>query len=143
MADLLVADASVIIKLFVAEKDSDRAVAVVRDVARVVAPAHALAEVAESFARKRRDGQMTLDQQRAALELAGQLFEPAPLRDLIRPASELAAALAHSVYDTLYLAAAIELDCIVVTADKSFVDKAAGTAYQNRLLLLSSYTGLS
>ena len=56
-------------------------------------------------------------------------------RPLARRALELARALAHPVYDCLYLALALELDAQVLTRDRRFA-AAAEAAYPGRLRAL-------
>lgn len=122
----LVVDASVAAKWLVEEDGSEQAAAL-RGRA-MAAPSLIRAEVANLLATLARRGAIAA---RDAAESFA-LFQTAPLRivepddALERAALDLALALAHPVYDCLYLALAIRLDATLVTADRRFARAAAG-----------------
>lgn len=63
-------------------------------------------------------------------------------RPLISSALQIATEFARSVYDALYLAAALELDAQFVTADERLVNAMASSPeWRDRIALLSSYSG--
>lgn len=83
------------------------------------APGFLLVEGANAFWKLHRLAGYPVERIRTRL---GRLYElPITLEPdatLVPPALEIALRLPHSVYDCLYLALAIELDCAVLTADK-------------------------
>ena len=59
--------------------------------------------------------------------------------ELIEPALENACALRHPIYDLIYLEAARRLDAQLVTADRRFTAKLAGTDFARHVTLLSDW----
>ncbi len=132
-----VIDASVAIKWVCEEADSDRALALLTG-EPLVAPSLWLIEAASALWRRRRLGELTRGQIEARLDA----LKDAPVRSidterLVESGLRLADDLGHPIYDCLYLATAIELDTIVITADRRF-QKAVGrrAALKRRLRLL-------
>jgi predicted nucleic acid-binding protein len=71
--------------------------------------------------------QLTAEEARGqAAELADAPIEPIALPGLLPLAIRLALELPHPIYDCFYLAAAIQKDTHVVTADRKFFEKAKG-----------------
>jgi len=52
---------------------------------------------------------------------------------LIKPAFDMAVALAHAIYDCYYLALAQEHDASVVTADRKFYERVMKSPYAHRI----------
>jgi predicted nucleic acid-binding protein len=132
----LVVDASVAVKWILAdqpgERDVDRAVALLGAVARhtvsVIQPVHWVAEVAGVVTR--------LKPERAVATIAllthGR-FSTAGSRRIYRHAVDIAVALNHHLFDTLYHAVALEEGATLVTADEIYFDKAQALGGIQRL----------
>ena len=129
----LVVDASVIVKLVIAERDNDVAERVFGQ-ADLHAPAQAWLEVANALRRRRQPAEairtfLGLLPARVALHADAGLGERA---------FDLAVELDHEIYDCLYLALALALDCRLVTADDAFVAK-AGRRFGARVASLRAF----
>jgi predicted nucleic acid-binding protein len=141
----VVIDASVAVKWYVAENDSEKAVALLdADNLLFLAPDIFLAEVVNALLRQRRNGQLTKE----ALERAlGDLTFSAPeliaSTRLIDRAAALPQTLAHPVYDCLYLALAERWETVLVTADIEFIKRCqsriAGDPVTSKLRLLANF----
>jgi predicted nucleic acid-binding protein len=123
----LVVDASVAIKWVVPEEDSELADALVTSRAQLHAPAFIAMEVTNALWLKMRRGELDEAKAHASLEYlrkiplaAWQGEEPLP------QTLSLARMLDHAVYDCAYLALALHLDAIYVTADRRFWRKTQG-----------------
>jgi predicted nucleic acid-binding protein len=139
MSERLIVDASVIIKAFVDEIDSDAADALWSSDVLLAAPAHALAEVGEALRRKLKQGEVTAEQwEEIAVALPGVLVSM-PLDPLLEPSMRIATELQLGFYDSLYLAAAGTWDCGLVTADEKLANAAANTAWEPYVILLREY----
>ena len=135
---LVVVDASIVFKWFVVEEDSYRAIATLgawlsRRV-RLAAPYFMVAEVANAFHRRVRQGQMSVEQAGDGVEemlsprLAIELHAPTAL---YRRALNLTSQLSQTaVYDCIYLALAEALDGQLWTADERFY-RAASLQFSN------------
>lgn len=99
-----------------------------------------MTEVANALARKTMQG--LLDRQEAAFHfrtLAIMLADLISVDDLIEPALSNACALRHPIYDLIYLETARKLDAHLVTADRRFAAKLAGTEHARYVTLLSEW----
>jgi predicted nucleic acid-binding protein len=140
-AAILIIDASALVKLIVREPDSATFMAMVPDGVRLTAPAHLLAETGEVISRKMRAGHV--DERQLAL-IVRQLdtdVEMIPLIDLFDSAIRIALEVSASVYDCLYVAAATQRECQLLTADRRLVDRLSGTRYARLLIPLDSAKG--
>lgn len=141
----VVIDASVAVKWYVAEDESERSVALLdADEILFLAPDIFLAEVINALLRQNRAGQLTEDNlDRALRDLAFSAPELIASTRLIEPAVALARALAHPVYDCLYLALADRWETVLVTADVEFVSRCrsrlADSPITGRLRLLNEF----
>ncbi|ABD06825.1 PilT protein-like [Rhodopseudomonas palustris HaA2] len=136
----LVVDASVAVKWLVPEEWSDLARELSGVPDRLVAPRLIMTEVANALARKTMQG--LLDRQEAAYHyhtLAVMLPDLIAVDDLIAPALNNACALRHPIYDLIYLETARKLDAQLVTADRRFAAKLAGTEHARYVTLLSDW----
>lgn len=118
----MIIDASVAVKWFIPEADSDRAIALVAD-RRLRAPPLLLTEVGNAIWKKLRRGDLT--------ERFDLLARHAELQDLVEivggrdaelatRALELSLMLDHAIYDCVYLAMAEADGELLVTADAGF-----------------------
>lgn len=118
---MIVLDASVVLKWFQEERDSEKALAFeerhVRGEETIAAPDLLFYEIANVL---RHQKGIRVDAIEAALEVLGQLeiqalsFSPFDLKEVVK----FAAAQDTSVYDALYVILARRLGCRFVTADK-------------------------
>jgi predicted nucleic acid-binding protein len=121
----LIVDASVVLKWVLPEDGTDRARALVMQ-DTLAAPDLLWIECANVLWVKARRGQIAMDDARSALEaIRATPIVVLPVVELAAPALEIAAALDHSAYDSLYLAAALQENCVLVTADLPFAAKAS------------------
>jgi len=124
----LVVDASVALKWVLQEEGTERARALLAEEA-LAAPELLWIECANVLWVKARRGHLEAVDARAALEA----IEATPIRALpsapiTAAALEIALDLDHAAYDCLYLAAALEQNAALVTADQAFAFKAASRA---------------
>ena len=136
----LVVDASVAVKWFAEEEDSERA-SLLASGAEVIHCPHLLAsEVGSALWRKVLQGQMELGDARTAMESLARM----PITwhaDEALGADCLRLALAHdrTVYDCVYLALAYRLNARLVTADIRFANALAATDARATVLRLRDY----
>ena len=137
-----VIDASVACKWFFNEPQAAEArrIAAASDVT-FVAPDMILAECANAAWRRARDGTITPAHARAFLGALPLWFESlTPASELYQPAFEMAHELGHPVYDCLYLALAERDQSHVITADRVFADRVAGSRWRILIRNLSRNT---
>jgi predicted nucleic acid-binding protein len=139
VSDFIV-DASVAVKWFVAETDSLVADELSASRHRLFAPRLIMTEVANVLGRKAIAGLMSVaeacDQLRS---LPYYLDDVLSADELIEPALENACVLGHPIYDLIYLEAARRLDAQLVTADRRFIAKLAGTDFARHVTLRSDW----
>ena len=133
----MIVDANIVVKWFVAEEDSDAALAL-RLQGELFAPDIVLIEYRNALLNKVRRQAISPDQaRRAEREIDGVGITILPSAPLLGDAFRLALDLREPIYDCIYLAAAITSDRILVTADERFaakVRKSAGSADRIKLL---------
>lgn len=137
----LVVDASVALKWFLRdEPDADRALAILKDGALLVAPDIVVAEVCNAAWKSARLGRLTWAQ---VSEIAASL--PAFFDSLVVSAPlavravEIAERLDHPVYDALYLAVAESQHANLITADLHLVGKINKTQWKDSVVTLGTY----
>jgi predicted nucleic acid-binding protein len=134
-----VVDASVALKWYVNERAAEAATRLLmagadgeRD---LLAPDWIVAELANALRKKVKRGECRAEQAEAILDLFGtdapHLVAAVPL---VPRALELALRLDESVYDCLYIAAAIESEAALVTADARLARAARGVVAEVELL---------
>jgi predicted nucleic acid-binding protein len=139
VSDFIV-DASVAVKWFVAETDSLVADELSASRHRIFAPGLIMTEVANASGRKAIAGLMSAVEARGYLRsLPYYLDDVFTVDEFIEPALENACALRHPIYDLIYLEAARRLDAQLVTADRRFTAKIAGTDFARHVTLLSDW----
>ena len=116
-----VLDASVVIKWFIPEVHSERALQLKRVDARFHAPAFLTLEIGNVLAKKRWRDELT----RAEAEDIWRAFRQAPIKrhaddTLVLAAFDLAQQTRTTLYDNLYLALGVELNVSFMTADRKF-----------------------
>lgn len=136
----LVVDASVAVKWYLPEEDSETALALLGSAAALHAPGLLRLEVANAFWKHARAGQ--IDQglwalARPRLERSiGQWHDSASLLD---EAFAMAGAMGHPVYDCLYLALARHLGAKRVSADRRLIAKMRATGQAGLLVPLAAF----
>lgn len=118
-----VLDASIWLKLFIAEPDSPEAAALIEGDDHHIAPDLLFVEFANVLWLKRRYRALSAAQAGEAIDGLLQLFSVFDIVwsvDLMSDAVDLAVELGHPVYDCFYLALAQRLDVPLITADRVF-----------------------
>ena len=119
----MIVDSNIVVKWFVAEDDSDTALAL-RLQGELFAPDIMLIEYRNALLNKvRRQAISPNEARRAEREINGVGITIIPSAPLLSDAFQLALDLREPIYDCIYLAAAISGDQIFVTADERFVTK--------------------
>ena len=125
MSDFIV-DASVVAKWFLAESDSDRARSLAQRHHYLRAPDLLVPEVTNVFWKRVQRRELTQADVEIILRM---LLEDhidvtvrlLPSRILVKQAWQIARTAGQSVYDSLYLAGAVQAKCKLVTADERFI----------------------
>lgn len=124
---LYVVDANVVAKWFVPERLSDEAARLLDDRHELVSPDLLWPELGNVLWKKARAGQLT---GREAARIVQALDEfpltVFPSRLVLQGALEIAFGTGRSVYDGVYVALAVALECPLVTADERLVTALAG-----------------
>ncbi len=130
----LVVDASVALKWFVFEVHQGHAVNVLESRQLLLAPHHFRLELASALRKKVRAGDVLVE------NLEGQLADiiEVPVREvpsvnLLTGAMSIALRFNRSIYDSLYVALALQERCRLVTADRRLYD-AVASAYPETML---------
>jgi len=118
---VFVVDASLVIKWFVPEVDSERARRWLDAPNDYVAPDLLFPETGNTVWKKVRRGELSLDQgQQLATDLSLIAVEAVSTRGLLPDAHALALRTGITVYDATYLALAVRLETRVITGDDRF-----------------------
>lgn len=121
-AERFVIDASVAIKWVVDEPGTEQALLLRRR--RLFAPDLLIAECANILWKKTRRRELSVTEAMLAARLLLRAdVELEPMRQLLKPATNLSITLDHAAYDCLYLALAQALSCAMVTADEQLYRK--------------------
>jgi len=138
---LWVIDASVVIKWFVPEGDFAAARAMRTTETRLAAPDLLFAEISNILWKLVRRGEMAAPRaMEISEEIAGSPFVTFTNQSLAKDALDLAVATGLSAYDASYVALAMRIDKIFITADQKLVHKIRGTPSASRVQLLADYT---
>ncbi len=135
---MLVIDASVMVKCAVTESGSSSARTIVTGDSNVTAPELILAECANALWKRVHRGLASREEISSALVTL--LDIPTillPLRDLTPAAMAISLELDHRIYDCYYVAAAIQNDCALATADAQLASLAARAGLASRVLFVS------
>ena len=142
MATSISIDASIAVKAIVEEQFSDNARSILATYDLILAPAHAYAEIAEVVFRKFSAGQIEERQVVLALERLPSILTLVPLDTIIVDVFNIAKEIHHSVYDCLYVAAAMKHGTELVTTDVKLVLKTRNTPYSAFVRHLADSGGL-
>lgn len=123
-------DACVAIKWFYEEEMNAEADRLLGESYTISALSFLLLEFSHFLLRKRRKGEITLEESLEAQKVITVLFDEFISTDLlIHRAIQIATQINHSPYDSLYLAAAEYTQSILVTADREFFNRVASSEY--------------
>lgn len=115
---VFVVDASLVVKWFVPEVDSEAARRWLDAPYDYIAPELLFAEAGNTVWKKVRRGELSADQgQRLAADLSAIAVEAVSLRGLLPDAHALAVSTGITVYDATYLALAVRLETQMITGD--------------------------
>ena len=121
----LIVDASVAVKWFFREADSQRALALKQRNQDLIAPELILAEIGSAAWKKRMKNEIDAAQAVFVVRQASLVFSSlVPMSELAEAAMHLSATLLHPIYDCFYLALAERERAPIVSAD----DKLLGAA---------------
>ncbi len=127
-----VVDASIAAKWCFPEPDSEIACRLLdRDIV-LYAPDLIYAEVGNVAWKRHQRKECTLEQAGEALALLGQAnIVVMPVADLMAATLQVAATYNRTFYDSAYLALAVELDVLLITADAKFANAMANSVFGN------------
>lgn len=107
---------------------------------RLVAPRLIKTELANALVTKTKQGTLNLRQASDHFRRISFLLpELIDIDDMIQPAFQSACLLRHPIYDLIYLETARRVDARLVTADRRFTAKLAGTELARHVMLLSDW----
>jgi len=134
-----VVDASAAVKWFLPEIGSEAAAELLENSVQLYAPDLIRIEVTAAITRKMRLGQIAPEiAERLCLLWLQSLEEKAVFlldsAELLIPAMKLALEIRHPLQDCLYLAAAREMKAPLITADKTFWERAKGIYHEISML---------
>jgi predicted nucleic acid-binding protein len=133
----LVIDASVAVKALVSERGSKRAADLLECADPALAPQHILAECANALWKRVHRGLATPDDLTVPLRVLVDLpVRTVELRGLTAAALSIALEFDHPVYDCYYIAAAIQNDAALATADERLYDLAQRVGFGERAILV-------
>jgi predicted nucleic acid-binding protein len=139
---VIIVDASVALKWYVAEPDAPLADAILASAEPLAAPELIVAEVSNAAWRAWRRGQIGAEQQaQISADILNELDRLERLAPLIQRAAAIAREIDHPIYDCLYLALSEAQNAPLVTADERLLSKVRGTSFAERTLSLSAYAG--
>src|SRR6476660_5448715 len=138
MSDFIV-DASVVAKWFLLESDSDRARSLMQKHYYLRAPDLVLPEVANVLWKRGQRQELTTQEIQTILRMLLEdhldvTIHLLPSRILMKQAIQIAQTERRSVYDCLYLAAAVQARCRLVTADDRFVRSITNPTFQPHII---------
>lgn len=122
----IVLDASVLIKLYINEAGSRRAVNAVKKADALLAPDLLWSEAGNILWKYVRRDELEADTAAPILRDMRQMpIAVTPSADLIEPALELAVQTDRTVYDSLYVALAVQAGAVLLTADQRLANALA------------------
>ena len=126
---MIVVDASVIVKCYQLEQDSDRAMLLVKSNLTMLAPELLRVEVSSGICKRVRSGEMKAEDALVRCRQWQQHLESNAIHlvnnhDLMPEAEKLSVDLKHALPDCLYLALAKREKVSLITADEVFTKKA-------------------
>lgn len=135
---MTVIDASVAVKWFVDEPSSQLARTFLVRPGELTAPGHLLAEVGRGLLRRKRAGDLSVAEAKLALAGLPAIVRLIALEELAILAFEIADACSVTIYDALYVAAAVRSEDVLVTADQRLHAGVQASDWAGRITLLSA-----
>jgi predicted nucleic acid-binding protein len=130
-----VVDANVVAKWFVPEHLSEEAVRLLDDRHELASPDLLWPELGSVLWKKARAGQLTGQEAARIIQALDQFpVTVFPSRLVLEGALEIALGTGRSVYDSVYVALAVALECPLVTADERLVSALAGGSLASHVL---------
>lgn len=139
----MILDASVVVKWILDEPGSDEARLVLSQVANPAAPAHVLNETGRALLRAIRADVIGVDAAKRSLLGVRGALDLIPLEHLVEDALDIALTGSATIYDALYVAAAVQRDCVLITADRRLIAGLAKTRLRGRAVLLGDWAAIS
>lgn len=131
----LVVDASVAVKWFLPEEQSEAARALLGAGHELIGPELIYAELGSALVKRVRKGEISEDTAIDIFTMARSLgMDIHPIEPLMEATLRLCGAHQQSFYDSLYLALAMALDARVVTADRPFYDAIRASSLAPQML---------
>jgi predicted nucleic acid-binding protein len=135
----VVIDASVLIKLYIDEVGSPAAERAVKNSDPLLAPDLLLPETANILWKYVRRGELSPTEANEILADIMQLpLQITASQELIESALRIAVETGRTVYDSLYVALAVQSDTVLLTADERLANAIASTRYASHLQLVGS-----
>ena len=133
----LVIDASIAVKWFIPERGSIEAIKLLNSRTGLFAPDIIRAEVANTLWKLHTRRLLTTDEASKIIENFASLpIEICSSDVLTAGAFEIAVAAGRTVYDSLYLALAIERNSVLITADQRFANALKNTGFSRFVRIL-------
>lgn len=127
-------DANVVAKWFVPENLSDEAVCLLDERHELASPDLLWPELGSVLWKKARSGQITGREVASIVHAMDQVpLTVFPSRLVLEGALEIALETGRSVYDCVYVALAVALECPLVTADERLVNAFAGGPFASHV----------
>lgn len=140
MMPAIVVDASVAIKWFVGEADSDAADRLLDQALELHAPVLLMTELANGLWKNRQSNHIDTEQAEASLKNIGRTIGHwHSMGPLLADALAMAIRLDHPIYDLLYIALAKKHAMQCVTADQRFIRKIQETEYADHLVHFAAW----
>ena len=131
----MVVDASVAVKWYLPEVHAQAARRLLETTSELAVPGLFFAEVGNVFWQRWSRGQLAADDLAVILEALDLVpFEVQPTRSLLRPGVEIAMRHRCAVYDSVYLALAVQQNTRMITADRRFYRAVAGGPLADHIL---------
>lgn len=135
----VVADASVVVKVFLAEEHSEKARRLFDVDADIIAPDLLLIEACNVFWKKTSAGELHHEDAIRSLNAIPSIVQLHPSGSLVKAALDLALAAGHPAYDCLYLALAERQNARLVTLDQRFIAAARRAGLRDRVADLAAF----
>ena len=134
---MIVVDASVAVKWYLAEANSDIAQRLIGDAYELVAPDLLHLEVANALYKAWRRGAIDIAHMNASMtNLRSTPIRIVSMGDFLVDATRMAQTIRHPVYDCVYLVLALRLAGRLITADESFINALGRTDLAHAMVSL-------